>query len=227
MTEAVYATAAELRAQPGITGAGDDLTLDLFLMAASRAIDGFTNRPDGYVAGDSETREFTGSGLPSMWVGDMCILTEVAISEDGTNFTTIDLSEVRGFQGAPEHPNFNRSPFYGLLLMGNTFRIFPQVMGTAWFASMAGNSSLDPNSVSAAQVNVMITGCWGYAVECPTLIKTATIAQAARWFKRGQSFWADASADNTSGVMLWKQALDPDIKMMLQLSRLKRPLYGG
>jgi hypothetical protein len=204
-----------------VTGADDDLVLELMLLAASRAIDGFCNYPDGFLAQAYETREFASSGARHIWVGDMVEVTSVSLSYDGVNFTELTDTDYRGFTGDPDRPNFNRSPLHGLLLVGSTYSAFPSGLGASWESGMADTTS------RAARASVLVSGSWGYAEEVPALVKAATIVQASRWFKRGQSFWSDSSADPTGGQMLWKQALDPDMKMMLQLSRLKRPLYGG
>jgi hypothetical protein len=55
---------------------------------------------------------------------------------------------------------------------------------------------------------------------------TATIVQASRWFKRGQSFWADTIASDSMGTASFRRSVDPDVKMMLDEARLRLTLYG-
>lgn len=71
--------------------------------------------------------------------------------------------------------------------------------------------------------NVRVTARWGYADEVPENIKQATITQAARWWMRGRSVWADAvMPDSGAGMLVYRQVLDPDIVLMLHKARMVR-----
>lgn len=221
MTNAVYATVEELKAQPGIASSADDATILLFLQAASRAVDGFCNEPDGFVAQASSTRDFVASGTNHVWVGTMNQVTAVSTSTDGENFSLLPSSSYRTFTGDPNWPNFNSVPFYGLLLMNSSVLGFPDGRGWLLERGLADTTS------RISKPSVRVTGSWGYSSTVPELVKIATITIASRWFKRGQSFWSDSGGDGQQGQIFYRQAIDPDVKMMLQLARLKRPLYGG
>lgn len=224
----VYATAEQLKAQPGIDGAGDDSTIELFLVAASLAIDGFCNRmQDGFQATVApEQRSYTGLGLPWTFIDEAVEITQVEVKHGNAHsseWTVISSSEYVGFQGDPNWPNFNRFPYRGIMLTSNKF--FP-----AGFTDFYWYTDLQQELPAAGQPrkvpNIRVTGRWGYADVVPEPVVSATIAQAARWFKRGQSFWADTAGGDSFGSLSYRQALDPDVKMMLELSRLKRPVYG-
>lgn len=221
----VYATAAQLKAQPGITSGDDDTVIDLMLSAASAAIDGFCGRPlDGFLASElPSSRLYAGTGLPYLWIDEAVEVSQVELkfSKTDTVWTLLDVSEYLGFQGGPESPNFNRFPFRALMLTND--RIFPAIGDLqSDFITVDGVSSSMRTLPS-----VRVTGRWGYADLTPPMVVQATITQAARWFKRGQSFWADTTADSSFGSLSYRQSLDPDIEMMLKLSRLVRPIYGS
>lgn len=225
----VYATPEQLYAQPGITVPDDTGTVDLMLAAASLAIDGFCNRAqDGFLAtAMTHQRLYSGLGLPWLFIDEAVEITNIEWKSTAqqADWTTIDLADVIGFQGAPQDPNFNRFPYHALMLVGGRVNSLWPVAGTdfGWFWSEADRSDL----VNQRKLpNVRVTGRWGYADVVPDPVIQATITQAARWYKRGQSFWADTAASPDFGVLSYRQALDPDIRMMLTLARLQRPTYG-
>jgi len=217
----VYATVDEFKAQPGISGAGSDVPIELFLIAASRSIDGYCNRlDDGFVASDTATaREFVGTGKSYVWIPEA---VEIAMVEDrltrSDNYVARSVDEWAGYVGDPLSPTLHRKPYIGVTLVGSPYQ--------SYFCDGQGVEEKGyPPIVPMATVRV--TAKWGYALTCPDIIRTATIAQAAIWFKRGQSFWADAAASSDFGQLLYTKAIDPAIMMMLNYSRMVRPLHGG
>ncbi len=56
----------------------------------------------------------------------------------------------------------------------------------------------------------------------PELVKQATIAQALRWFKRGQQAFTDTGGIVELGTLLYTKKLDPEIETMLLDSGLRR-----
>jgi hypothetical protein len=222
----VYATAEQLKAQPGVTSTDDDVVIDLLLSAASSAIDGYCNRPDGFLAtADPEERLFAGSGLPYLWVDECVAFSALWYREDASSaWTVLDLDDVAGFQGDPMNPDYNRRPYHALaLLSGASITRFP----AGRMPQYDGFHLTIPSPTDVVEPTVKVSARWGFATAVPVPVVSATVAQASRWFKRGQSFWADTIGGEYGGELAYRSALDPDIEMMLKLSRLVRPTYAG
>lgn len=206
-----YATTDELQAQIGKRVNDAEVVLTALIEAASRAIDGYCNRPDGFVASDTATaRAYPGSGLAHQWI-DECI--EVTLVEAKTSVTetsymewTTD-SDWLAFRGDPTRPDFNRTPYHGVLALpsGNYARFTVGMIG------------------GRAVPTVRVTAKWGYAATVPAQIKQACITIAARWFKRGEAAWADTLGNADMGIMQYRKLIDPDVQMMLKLGRFIRP----
>jgi hypothetical protein len=209
----VYATAAQLRAQPNMTGANDDTVLELLLSAASRAVDGYCNRvDDGFLAPEAlEERTFVGDGTESISIPECVELGTISVRSRGVSaWTAVDDAYVLGYAGSAQRPNFNRFPYTGILLTTGTFPL-----------------GLHPDyPLQPGYPTVKVSGRFGYADAVPDVVVTATIVQASRWFKRGQSFWADTIASDSMGTASFRRSVDPDVKMMLDEARLRLTLYG-
>lgn len=208
-----YTTAAAVRAQPGMNSVDDDAVLGALITAASRAIDGFCNRPDGFVAIDTATaRVFAGSGKAWQWIDETVAITlvEVKASLTDTTYTSWTTSDWTAFSGDPARPNFNGTPYTGLLINpAGSYGIFTQGV-----------------SRDGATPTVRVTGRWGYAETVPAPVAQACITLAARWYKRGQSFWSDVLGNSDTGQMYYRKAIDPDVQMMLKWGRMMRPGIG-
>ncbi len=204
-----YAEVAELRSQMNKQSTESDALLSMALEAASEALDNFCNRPDGFVAVTSATaRLFAGDGSTVLWI-DECVeitLVEVKSSPTDSAYVTWTTDDWLAFSGDPNRPNYNRLPYQAIMV------------------NPTGGYAVIPHGrVPTAR----ITAKWGYAATCPAVIKQACITQAARWFKRGQSAWADSSGSaEMGGTLLYRKALDPDLQMMLVSGRLVRPTIG-
>jgi hypothetical protein len=231
MSTAIYATTAEIRDRIDKTGTADDAILDALLSAASRAIDGYCNRPDGFVALTTATARFyPGSGKSYQWIDECVEVTAVAVKDSasdeenqydawtvGTVGTTTG-ADVFLASGDPEYPEFTRLP-YTLLIIGanGDFSVFP----SGEFRTRGG---FRPASDSVRGVpSVKVTAKWGYSATIPANVREATILQAARWYKRGQSAWADTVANTDLGVLMYRKVIDPDLQAMLMEARLVRP----
>jgi hypothetical protein len=209
----VYATAAELRDRIEKTSNATDVVLLEILTAASQAIDLLCNRPDGFVALSIATaRLYAGLGRAYIIVDEFTAATLLAVKEspDDTAYTFWAAADWIAFAGGPENPDFNSSPKNGIMVAsGGDYASF--------LSGMYEKSHRVPT--------VQITAKWGYAATCPPVIKSATIAQAARWWKRYQTAWADAVGTGDFGILLYRKALDPDIQAMVVATRLIRPVY--
>ena len=217
-----YATSAELRPQINKLSTADDGVLTMLLAAAERTINGFCNRPDGFLALTTATaRLYAGSGKPYLFI-DECVeitLVEVLDSPTGTTYTSWAATDWIPFRGDPEDPNFNGLPYTAIMTNpgGNYSRFYSGSFGGwGWHRS----------SVSRGVPTMRITSKWGYSVAVPADIKEACIMQAARWYKRLEGAMSDALASSELGMLLYRQVLDPDVKMILVNGRYVKPAVG-
>src|SRR3990167_8370884 len=83
---AIYATAAEMRDVIVLASTDKYAVLDALLSAASRAIDGICNRPDGFLAIATATaRYFPGSGKPYQRIDECAAISSVAVKDSSTD----------------------------------------------------------------------------------------------------------------------------------------------
>jgi len=221
-----YASIAELKKQidkTGSTGTGDPTNLQLLLDASTEAINAYTNHPDGFVAlTTAAARVYTGDGGPYQWI-DECVaitLVEVKDSPTDTTYTAWAATDWIAFSGDPEAPDFNRTPYTAIMVAPGTYSHF--VSGR--FTQRRGFTP--DTTVARGTPTVKVTARWGYAVNAPSRVTEACLIQAARWFKRGESSWADAMAPAQFGTLMFTKVLDPDVEAMLRLGRLVRPAVG-
>jgi hypothetical protein len=226
-TAAVYATAAELRTQmdkDGTTGSGSAANLDIILEGVSRGIDRMFNRPAGWFTAlaTAAARLFPGSGKAHQRI-DECIaitLVEVKDSVSDDDYTEWEATDWIAFSGDPRFPNFNDLPYTGLIVDPTGDQ---SLFTGGLFSGLKGFRPIEPAGRMVPTVRV--TAKWGYAEECPPLIKSATLALAARWFKQGQGAWADTLASADFGGLIYR-AQNADIRMMLKETRYWRPAMG-
>ena len=215
---ASYATPAELRAiglggKTATTGPSSDANLQIALDAATDAINGLCNRPDGFVALSVATpRTYTGSGRAHQWIDECVAVTLVEAKESPTDtaYVAWAITDWQAFSGDPKSPDFNSLPYDGLMIV-------PDSTYASFISGRFGQS---------ATPTIRVTAKWGYAVTCPARVKQACIAQAARWVKRGEGAWNDALASANMGTLLYLKEIDPDIKLMLVNARLVKPAIG-
>jgi hypothetical protein len=122
------------------------------------------------------------------------------------------------------YPNFNDLPYNGIMtLPGGSYSDFTSGLS----GILKGFRPHPDDVVSKKRVpTVKITAKWGYSVAVPSTIKQATIAFAARWFKRGQSSWSDVVASQEMGSLLYTSREFNDIKAMLESMRMYKPAIG-
>lgn len=224
-SSAAYATIDELRNQIAKSGTTTDVELALILDGVTNSIDRFCNRPDGFVADiDASARLYSGDGTTIQWIDECTAVTLVEV-KDAASDTTFDSWAVADWiaaTGDPERPDFTRLPITFLLVSAvGDFATFT----SGQFTGLRGFRPARPTT--RAVPTVRITSNWGFAVVVPPVIKQACIAQAARWFKRGQSSWADILATTPLGNLRFQtNRLDPDIQFMLIDGRFMRPAVG-
>lgn len=222
-----YATIAQLKMQidkQGSTGPADPANLQLLLDTATDMINGLCNRKDGFVApAIANTRLFNGSGGPYQWIDECAAVTlvEVKQSPTDTTYTVWAAANWMPFTGDPNDPDFNHTPYQALMVMPNqTYSHFTS-------GKFTQREGFEPDFlVSRGTPTVRVTANWGYALVCPPRVQEACIIQAARWFKRGESSWADSMVPAESGTLTFVKELDPDVKAMLYAARLVKPTIG-
>jgi len=234
-----YSTVEELRAEMNLDGTGDDATLERLLNAAERKINNLCNRPDGFVADTSASaRYYEGSGKAWQRIHECVAVSAVAVkdavSDDEDSYTSWTIgvvgttTEADCFpaRGHPKRPDFTLPAACGkpftLLVMGISGD-YSTFIGGEW-SHRPGFRPL--SQYETGTPTVQVTARWGYSATVPDDIKTATIMQAARWYKRLQSAMADSVAGPDMGQLFYRQTLDPDIKGILSDGRYIKPSIG-
>ena len=222
-----YCTYTEVKAQMEKTTSGGDTVLAAMVTAASRCIDNFCNRPDGFVAlGTATARLYAGSGRGYQFI-DECVavtLVEVKDSPTDSSFAAWDTGDWIAASGGPREPDFNRLP-YDMLIVDPTG---DESVFTGGVMGRLRGFAPDPDASASRRgvPTVRITAKWGYAAAVPEPVKQACITQVARWFKRGESAWSDTVGAPDFGQLMYRQKLDPDVALVLVEGRLVRPVVG-
>lgn len=218
-----YTEPDEVKARIELTDNQFDGSLDQIIRAVMGLIDGFTNHPDGFIASDTATaREFSGTGADYLWIGEAVEITAVAVksSLDAATYTAWEASDWDAFSGSPDDPDWNRTPYHGILIAGSRYSYFPNAA-----RERAGFRAHPDDRVRRAK-NVQITARWGYADEVPGPVAEACIIQSGRLLKRGMGAFADALSVGDTGQLLYRAKLDPDLRTMIEKARLIRPVIG-
>ncbi len=216
-TRRAYATVKELRYHTGKTLTGDDVEIAQLLDSAAMAIDNYCGRPDGFMAEPNGTaRAYIGSGTPVQRIDECVSISLVAVKDSPTDaaYTAWTTDDWDAFAGDPTNPNLQPTaqgkPYTGLMVTADgDYSDFTSGKYNRW-------------SVPTVQV----TARWGYSDAVPDAIRQACLIQAARWYKRGQSAWADTLASPDFGQLMYRQKVDPDVAMILQAGRYIRPAVG-
>lgn len=226
---AEYTTPEEVREQIDKRLTTKDGPLTLMIRAASRAIDNACNRPDGFLAPTLGTaRLFTGSGDGIQRIDECAAVSLVEARDSGSgSYVAWEAADWVAASGDPRAPDFNSTPYTFLLATGDGASTFtPRVPGwgwRGWSADRDGGGLSGGSGRRGALPSVRVTARWGYALTVPDPIRQATITQVARWFKRGESAWADAvGSEQTGGVLMYRKPLDPDIVLLLRQGRYIR-----
>jgi len=189
-----YCTLSDIKAALRITDSVDDALLELSVEAASRQIDGATDRIF-YNAGNA-TRVFLPTDPYSCEIDDLATLTTLKTSSaaDG-NFdvtwetTDYELHPLNGKVGGAY------SPFTDIKAIGDY--LFP-----IWTTSTTNSN----------EATVQVTGTWGWT-SVPVAIKQATILLAMRQFKRYDSPLGVAGFGDLGAIRVGK--LDPDVDALV------------
>lgn len=188
-----YATLSDVKAALRITDTVDDSLLEISIEAASRQIDGFTER---VFTQSTATRIYRPTDAFTVEIDDLQTLTTLKTDSDGDG--TFDVTwSATDYQLNP----LNRiaggiiSPYTSIKAVGDY--LFP---------------IYEPRNVNANEASVQIAGVWGFSA-IPAAVKQATIILSMRQFKR---------YDSPTGVMGFGDlgvmrvgSVDPDIQALL------------
>jgi len=189
-----YCTLSDIKAALRITDSVDDALLELSVEAASRQIDGATDRIF-YNAG-SATRVFLPTDPYACQIDDIVSLTSLKTSSaaDG-NFdvtwtsTDYEAHPLNGLSGGQYWPT-------------NEFKAIGDYLFPVWTTSTTNSN----------EATVQVTGTWGWS-SVPTAIKQATILLAMRQFKRYDSPLGVAGFGDLGAIRVGK--LDPDVDALV------------
>lgn len=199
-----YATVIELRSEMNKTDTSDDGVLVRLLDAATDNINRACNRPDGFVALTTATaRTYPGNNKGWLRIDECTTVSQVRMKASATSsYDTLAATDYLTATGDERFPDYNGSPITALRMDPNgDYSIFYR---------------------DGTYPTIEVTAKWGYATTVPATIKTATIMQATRWYKRLQSAMTDGVASAEMGMLMYTQSLDPDIKRLLIDGRFKR-----
>jgi hypothetical protein len=195
-----YATLAEVKGALRVTDTIDDALIETAIEAASREIDGHTER-FFYNAG-SAVKVFIPTDSFLTEIDDLVSLTKLETSADGKTFTTEWAAE--DYQLEPLNGSVGGlvTPFTRIRSVGN--KLFPE---------------FDLKNTNAYKATVRVTGVWGYPA-VPRAINQATILLGMRQFKRfdaplGVAGFGDIGAINITRV-------DPDVMALISPFRKVR-----
>lgn len=199
-----YCTVAELKTHLRVTDSDDDTPLAISVTAASRAVDHACNRQFGSSSAIARYYTYGGGCLdPGMWtrqyleIDDLMSTTSLVVKvdddDDGTFETTLTINT--DFRLYPWNAAANGRPWTSLVLAADvTFPTTPRA--------------------------VEITGLWGWTA-VPSIVKNATLIQAARFFQRRNSPYGVAGSPDLGNELRLLARLDPDVALML--STVMRP----
>lgn len=220
-----YATPQELRSFTNKASTASDIDLTTILSAAENNIDRACNRPDGFIAVTTATaRIYAGSGKPYQWIDECISVSTVEVKDSATDddYDEWAATDYIEFSGDPEDPNFNVTPYTGLMVDPTGDE---SVFTSGKYTTRGGFRPL--TDVHRGVPTVRVTARWGYAATVPDDIKAACLAQAARWYKRFEGSFSDVLASGELGMLMYQKSLDPDIKRLLVDGRYVKPSIGG
>lgn len=219
-----YATVEDMEQQSDLNMADDDNLANAqnFLDSAAFMIDKICGRPDGFLALVTPTeRTLSGNGQGYMRIPENTGVTIVKVkaSRDDTTYVTWDASDYLTFSGDIRTPNFERKPYDHIMISGDG----DQTEFTNGIYYKYGIFQGKQYRIPVHVPTVKITAKWGYADSVPAPVKTCTILQAMRWFKRAQAQWADDVGNLDFGTLAFTKEIDHDIKMMLYHGKMIKP----
>jgi len=229
-----YCTLAQVKDSMQKTDAGDDAIITRIIDGATRKIDQFCNRPDGFEAdAAASARYYKGSGRAYQRIDECVEITAVAVkdapSDDAYETWTAPSTNMAGdgdwFAGSgdPDDPEFNRLPYTLLFVDPNGDQSW--FTGETYEQRKRGRARRGVD-IWARVPTVEVTAKWGYSVAVPDDITEACIMIAARFYKRLQGSMSDSLASADLGALMYMQQLDPDVAGLLLDGRYVRIATG-
>lgn len=204
--------------------------LSKLILAVSEALDRICNRPNGFVAASIATPKLYAGRASGVLRIDECVeITAVAAKENAldTAYTAWDEGDWIAFTGDEASPDFNTTPYTGILAAPGSSRHFTGFSGGDAIAWESDRRALARSSRKRAPApTCQVTARWGYASEVPAVIEQACIIQASRLWKRGQSAFADTLVAGEFGQQLYRVKIDQDLQLLLRDARMIRPAIG-
>jgi hypothetical protein len=187
-----YCTLAEVKNALRISDSVDDSMLEIAVEAASREIDGYTERVFTSNAG---TRLYIPMDSYVTQMDDLVSLSSLESSSDGVTFDTTwtatdyQLEPLNGISG-------------GLTQPWTRIRAIGDYLFPVW----------DGRDTNAQEATVRVVGTFGWAA-IPTAIKQATILLSMRQFKRYDSPLGIAGFGDMGAMRVSR--LDPDVEALV------------
>lgn len=225
-----YTTVAEVRAQINKEDFEQDDVIAQIILAVSEMIDRHCNRiPDGFVAAEEATAKlFPGSGNGVLIIPEAVAITGVGVKASPTDaaFTAWETDQWLGFSGDAASPDFNRTPYTGIMAAAGTGLYFTGHGDDEWAWGSGRRGMSRSSSRRPAFPTVSVTARWGYAMTVPPVIEQVCIIETARIFKRGASGFADTLASVDLGKLIVSAKLDPTSREILDNGRFVRVAVG-
>jgi hypothetical protein len=227
-----YTTLAQLKSRIQKTNPDADAFLPQIIDAASRAIDRFCNRPDGFEASDAATvRYYTGNGKGYLLIDETVEIELVSVKESPSETTytawTTPTAPLAGdgdwipFSGDPKAPDFNSLPYDSIMVDPNGS--WSYFTGGRW----RGLAGFRPYGAGVRGLpTVQVLARWGYSDDIPDDIKQACIMQSAIFYKRLQSSGASVLASTELGTLEFYKTIDPMVELILVSGRYLRVPTG-
>jgi hypothetical protein len=228
-----YCTAIEVFSAIGQADQTTDLTqMNRIIDSVSRLIDGYMNRQDyGFVAlSTAAANIYAGDGKNYLFIADCISVTTVKMKTSLSSTTydyTFQAGEVLPFRGSPKRPQYNKTPYTGILIAYNaTYPRFtsgnPANVSRKW-----QRLHPDSNESEVSLPTVEVTAKWGYAETVPPVIKEACIIEAMRIYKQEEAGMADSGFNANLGETRFVRSLHPTVKDMLNATNLKMGKVPG
>ena len=202
MAHTQYVDKDDLKAYIGLTGTAQDNNIDTAIDSACRLIDSICGRK--FSQDESVVvKTFTPKSSIYLDTPDISTTTGLIVklddNDDGTFETTLTLNT--DYIVEPTNP-----------------RVIKITGGTTYYEPYNKITILDTRSSErfdpSIKNNIQITAKWGYSA-VPEDIKTATLIQALRYFKRKDTPF-NTYGDVNTGVSELFSRLDPDVQTILK-----------
>lgn len=208
---AQYVDKDDFKTYIGLSGSAQDTNIDNAIDSACRLIDAITGRRFNQDS-SANAKVFTPKSSVYLDVPDISTTTGLIVklddNDDGTYETTLTINT--DFIVEPSNP-----------------RIIKITGGTTYYEPYNKITILDTRSSErfdpTIKNNVQVTAKWGYSI-VPEDIKTATLIQALRYFKRKDTPF-NTYGDVNTGVSELFSKIDPDVQTLLKAHK-KTTLSG-